>query len=268
MVTLLQEYFPVSHEQNRMWSEGDVVSARDRYYKSPLRNLQFLLRKRFAWMNTYIPTAAESVVEIGCGMGVSKDFILSRHLLMTDYAEHPWVEMKVDAMNMPFKDASVDVLIANNVIHHIAYPLRFFREVERVLKSGGRLLIQDIYGSLLMRFILRIMRHEGYSLLQNPFDESRPCNDPRDLWSANCALSNLLFDDTARFKRHFPGFTIEMQASSEILVFLLSGGVIAKSPTIELSYSVLNLVDKIDDLLLRCAPRLLALQKKVVLRKK
>ena len=200
-------------------------------------------------------------------MGVTKEFIASPVLILTDYADHPWVDMKVDAMAMPFENESVDVLIANNVIHHVAYPLKLFREARRVLKPGGRFLIQEINGSFLMRFILRVMRHEGYSLRQNPFDETKPCNDPRDLWSANCALANLLFDNADRFERENPGLRIEMQKYSEVLIFPLSGGVIAKSPTLELPESILKVIDQCDEWLVKMWPRFFALQRKIVLKK-
>ena len=35
-----------------------------------------------------------------------------------------------------------------------------------------------------MRFLLRLMRHEGYSYDVNVFDENCVCNDPADPWSA------------------------------------------------------------------------------------
>lgn len=268
MLNFLQEYFPASHRDNLMWCEGDVVEARRRYIERPLSNLTFLLRKRMSWMNDFIPSDARLAVEIGCGMGVTRDFVKAPALMLTDYSDHPWVEKKVDALNMPFADGGVDVLIANNVIHHLAYPSKFFREAQRVLKPGGRILIQEINASLAMRAILRLMRHEGYSLRQNPFDESRPCNDPRDLWSANCAMVNLLFDDEAAFERQFPALEVERQEPCEFFIFPLSGGVIAKSPTVPLPEFALRAVDAIDEALVKLFPGTLALQRRVVLRRR
>ena len=42
---------------------------------------------------------------------------------------------------MPFEKSSFDAVIAGDVIEHLENPSRFLREVSRVLKDGGRLII-------------------------------------------------------------------------------------------------------------------------------
>src|SRR5262249_33297704 len=160
--------------------------------QSPATNLRYLLRTRYDWMNRFIGVHDRGV-EVGCGMGVSKDFIRASEYLLTDFAEHDFLDMRsVDAMNTPFENASLDFVVSNNMVPHLASPIRFLQEMARILKPGGRLLIQDINASLAMRAILRIMRHEGYSFEPDVFDPDVICTDPDDLWSANCAISNLL----------------------------------------------------------------------------
>jgi ArsR family transcriptional regulator len=46
--------------------------------------------------------------------------------------------------SLPLKDASLDVAVMLLVLHHVADPLRALREVHRVLRPGGRLLIADM----------------------------------------------------------------------------------------------------------------------------
>ena len=43
-----------------------------------------------------------------------------------------------------FKNESFDYVIASNMIHHIPYPMKFFREMNRILKKGGKLYNFDI----------------------------------------------------------------------------------------------------------------------------
>ena len=45
---------------------------------------------------------------------------------------------------LPLADASLDVAVMLLVLHHVADPLRALREVRRVLRAGGRLLIADM----------------------------------------------------------------------------------------------------------------------------
>src|SRR5918992_682199 len=107
--------------------------------------------------------------------GCSERFLTAGTLELTDTEAQPWVHRVVDALAMPYPDASVDAIIVNNVIHHLAYPDRFFREAARVLRVGGHLLIQECDCSLTTRLAIRLTRHEAYDLNADPFDPSRPC---------------------------------------------------------------------------------------------
>ncbi len=48
-----------------------------------------------------------------------------------------------DCENLPFEAGSFDVIICSNSFHHYPNPQDFFNSVERVLRPGGRLILQD-----------------------------------------------------------------------------------------------------------------------------
>lgn len=153
------------------------------------------------------------------------------------------------------------------MIHHTPYPKKFFNEVWRILKPGGVLLIQEINCSLLMRFLLRLMKHEGYNFSANVFSDTEICTDPDDLWSANCAIPNLLFDDLIKFEKEVRGYKVIKTGYSEVINFINSSGVIAKTFYIPLPFFMLKIVDIFDTILSNLLPNIFALQRKVVLQK-
>lgn len=262
---LTKPFFP-KHEQNRMKHEGDVAYARQFYFKHKPSNLHFLLEKRFSWMNDYIKND-NLVVEIGAGPAFTKKFITKGKLIVTDYVKHPWVDQAADALAMPFEKHSIDVIISTHMIHHLAEPLKFFREMSRVLKPSGLIIIQEINTAFIMRLLLYMMKHEGYSYNVDVFDEKTVANDPTDAWSANCAIPYLLFHDQKRFEQHVPDFRIIRNQLTECLIFPLSGGVTSKTKTFNLPYPILKVVDKLDDFLIAVAPSIFALGRQVVLQK-
>ena len=257
-------FFP-KHEDNHMESEGNLADSRRLFLSERFNNLDFLLRKRYEWMNHYLKPKMK-VVEIGCGGGLSKLF-LSENVLLTDAANNPWVEKFIDATNMDFNDSSIDVIIASHTIHHFYNPAKFFKECSRVLKEDGVILISEINTSLSMRMILKLMRHEGYSYDVDVFNYESICNDKEDLWSANCAIPQLLFDDESKFNNFFPDLKIYYQKKTEFSIFPLSGGVVSKKRILEIPSSVLRIFNLIDKVLIFFFPEIFAMGRKVVIKK-
>ncbi|MCR5415656.1 MAG: methyltransferase domain-containing protein [Pseudobutyrivibrio sp.] len=48
-----------------------------------------------------------------------------------------------DCENLPFEENSFDAIICSNSFHHYPNPQLFFNSVKRVLRPGGRLVLQD-----------------------------------------------------------------------------------------------------------------------------
>ena len=48
-----------------------------------------------------------------------------------------------DCENLPFDENSFDVIICSNSFHHYPNPQMFFDSAKRVLRPGGRLILQD-----------------------------------------------------------------------------------------------------------------------------
>jgi len=138
----------------------------------------------------------------------------------------------------------------------------------RILKPGGLVVIQEINTSLMMRAALRLMNHEGWSYDVNVFDPSREVNDPRDPWSANCAVPWLLFHDMKKFTEHFPQFECHKNELCECFMLLASGGVIAKAKTIPLPGWMLDAIDTLDGFLVSGLPGVFAMGQRVVLQLK
>jgi len=257
-------YHPPS-DGNRMQHVGDCHRARERYFKRPTANLEFVVRHRYEWMNAFIEPSWTGV-ELGAGSGLSREIIDRGSLLVTDFADYEWLDMKnVDALRTPFEDRSFDFVVESNMIHHVAHPLAFLEEAHRILKPGGRLFIQDVNGSLLMRAVLRFQRHEGFDYNVDVFDREVPCNDPNDPWSANNAVLDFFFEDRARFAEKVPYFRIVHESYSEFLTLLNSGGVIAQAPHVPLPAFVVSALGRIDRVLTNAFPRLCALQIQMVL---
>ena len=262
---LPRTYFPL-HEENRFAKEGQVGLAREFFLKRRPRNLEFLLRKRYEWMNEYLKPG-NSAVEFGSGSGLSKEFIRHDNFRITDVEKRAWIDEQADALNPPYEDGSIDVAIFSHMIHHLENPAQFFETMHRKLAPGGLILIQELNTCFLLRLALRVMRHEGWSYDIDIFDKSVVANDPHDPWSANCAIPELLFRSNRDFCRRFPGFAIEKNELNECFVFLVSGGVVVQVKTLELPRAALKLIDQLDKALVNLLPSVFAMGRSVVLRK-
>ncbi|MGA2097353.1 MAG: methyltransferase domain-containing protein [Candidatus Acidiferrum sp.] len=52
-----------------------------------------------------------------------------------------------DAQNLPFENGTFDAAVCRLALHHFQEPLRVLREMTRVCRSGGKVVVEDIYAS-------------------------------------------------------------------------------------------------------------------------
>lgn len=103
------------------------------------------------------------VGDLGCGTGQVSDMLAPfvREVVAIDDSEpmlaaararlerHPNVTLRTGAIEaLPIEDSSLDAAVLILVLHHVTDPGQGLREVARVLKPGGRLLVVDLQSHL------------------------------------------------------------------------------------------------------------------------
>ena len=98
----------------------------------------------------------DNVLECACGTGLLSLHIASKcgHLTATDFSENMLkiagkkcssfrntIFEKADILNLGYPDNSFDKVVAGNVIHLLNEPVSALKELVRVCKSGGRIII-------------------------------------------------------------------------------------------------------------------------------
>jgi len=256
-------------EENNMRSVADTITASQIFNSRKSSNLKFLLKKRFDWMNKFIGPN-DTGIEVGSGAGFAKYFIKNKNFKLTDMSSNSHLDYNnVDAQNTNFKDSSFDYVIASNMLHHVPYPIKFFKEMSRILKKKGRLIIFEPYSSVLLQLTTLVMRHEGFDFTIDVWDEKKPKSDEKDVWAGNIAVPNLIFDDKKKFEEKLGKyFLINYEELTECLIFLNSGGVTSKTFYIPMNSFFMSILDTIDKILVKISPKLFCLGRRVVLIKK
>ena len=77
---LKKRFNSVKKRKSKIRNTGDVENARKIFYSKKNKNLYFLLKKRYDWMNSYIE-GDQYGIEVGSGSGLSKEFINSKNYL-------------------------------------------------------------------------------------------------------------------------------------------------------------------------------------------
>jgi SAM-dependent methyltransferase len=121
----------------------------------------------------------ETLIEVGSGKGaIARVFKQHRGLtpLCVDLAHGSLRHVRAEPLRadgvlasnlrLPFADGVADMVVSYGVIHHTPDPLRCFMELSRILKPGGRLLLnvynwENLYRSLYFFFSppLKAVRH-------------------------------------------------------------------------------------------------------------
>jgi ubiquinone/menaquinone biosynthesis C-methylase UbiE len=59
-------------------------------------------------------------------------------------ATHRLLFLRADAKRLPLPDASAELVTSNSLVHHIPDPRAVFREIARIVRPGGGILIRDL----------------------------------------------------------------------------------------------------------------------------
>lgn len=267
MLKIVKKVIFKKHE-NRMSSVESTEAAKSYFKENKSKNLKFLLHERFNWMNSFI-NENDTGLEVGSGAGFAKYFIKNKNFKLSDLSNDSHLDFKnIDAQNTKFESNSFDYVVASNMVHHVPYPIKFLKEMHRILKKGGKLIIFEPYCSLICQSASIIMKHEGFDFTVNVWDEVKPKSDESDRWAGNIAIPNLLFDDKSEFKKKLGDlFSIKYEAFSECLIFLNSGGVTSKTFYIPLPIFFLKMLNYIDKILIKFFPNVFCMGRKLVLEK-
>lgn len=226
------------------------------------KNLDYLLKKRFNWMKKYI-NRKRTIIELGSGNGFVKKY-LGKKIITSDIKTHQNIDYKFDMNNLKLPKKlkkNVNVFILNHSLHHCKDPLELIRIMKDNLKKNGFILINEPEISFIFKFFLKIFNHERWDL-----DVSK--SNQKNFWLQNNATGRILFKKNYENKFVKQNFRIVKNHLNEFLIFLNSGGNSVNSPHIKLSETNLNLLNKLDDFLIKISPEIFALNRRVVLRKK
>lgn len=225
------------------------------------QNLNFLLRKRFKWMERFIKKK-KIIIELGSGNGFIKNFLGSK-IITSDIHKHKLIDIKIDMDNiiLPKKyKKKVDIFILNHSLHHSKNPIRLLKELREMLNKKGLILINEPEISLIFKVFLKIFNHERW-------DQDLRNINKKNFWFQNNATGRLLFENKKRNIKFLKSYTIKKNDLSEFLIFLNSGGNSINAPHIKLNKRLLKTVDKFDNYITKLFPSIFALNRSVVLQK-
>jgi SAM-dependent methyltransferase len=163
-----------------------------------------------------------ATIEIGGGIGNLKHRLGA--VIATDIQFAPWLDAVADAQQLPFASSRAANIVMIDVLHHLEFPAVFFREAQRVLRPGGRVIMVEpaiTWGSTLF---YRLLHHEPVRMSADSLGDGRP--DPgRDPYDANQAIPTLLATrDRQRFHAMFPALRIVRVDWFSFAAYALSGG--------------------------------------------
>jgi SAM-dependent methyltransferase len=140
---------------------------------------------------------------------------------------------------MPFENDSISGLFMVDTFHHLPDALVFLREVSRVLKENGKLIMIEPANTLWGRFIYSNFHHEPFNTEGNwQIPESGP------LSGANISLPWIVFvRDKTIFNKEFPRLKIEQITYHTPLRYLLSGGVSFKQIVPDCVFPIFTMID-------------------------
>jgi SAM-dependent methyltransferase len=159
-----------------------------------------------------------AIVEIGSGSGDLKARI--PEAISTDLFENPWLDLVADAYRLPFCSGSVSNFVLLDVFHHLARPIAFLQEAQRVLAKNGRIILIEPYISWISSIAYGCFHHEPVAW-KAPIDLSAEPPLDQSYYAAQGNATRLFFSSLSPLPNDLR--PLKTRAVSDF-TYLLSGG--------------------------------------------
>jgi SAM-dependent methyltransferase len=161
-------------------------------------------------------------VEIGAGAGNLKDSM--PRVLSSDITPAEWLDILLDAQDLPFATASLANVVGVDVLHHIEYPRRFLAEAARVLEPGGRVVLVEPAITPVSWIVFKLGHPEPVDLRVDPLIDGRP-SPSKHPFDSNQAIPTLLAGRyRRRFEHELPQLRLVHRQRLSPFAYPLSGG--------------------------------------------
>jgi SAM-dependent methyltransferase len=184
-------------------------------------------------------------IEIGGGPGFFKQ--LFPEVISTDLIPCPWLDVVADAQVLPFKTSSLTNVLGLDVLHHLAAPMKFLKEAERVLAPGGRLVLVEPWITPFSYLIYHYLHQEECDFSVRPW-EAKDGQTPqaKKALDGNPAIPYLMFRAENRQKTlaALPGLTCLAAEPFCLFAYLLSFGFKSMNLLPEKLYPAVSMLER------------------------
>ena len=206
-------------------SEAQAVLLRHRRVWDEKRVLRHIYNQEFFARLLAHKQPGGTSIEVGGGPGFFKQIL--RDVISTDIIWCPWLDAVADAQSLPFKTSSIRNIFGLDMLHHLAAPMDFLHEAERILSVGGRLILVEPWITPFSYFIYRHFHQEDCDLSATPFAPNG-ANKARQkkAFEGNQAVPYLLFgpDGRERTLAALPSLRAVVLEPFCVFAYLLSFG--------------------------------------------